>query len=267
MARLSSADLLAYTQEYVHTVFSDLLKKEGFISPDGKDTIWYRVVNKEVVNTICFNTRWLSEPIILYLGYGIHPLFVEPFQTSKVYLYDCPSNFEMLYNQSLVCKEGPCGGSPFSPSVPIMVPCGQDKGLYTLEGIALPKMNSVKTALDCYKLHKSRYQEGRPGDIRSSISFEQRLRACSTDFVDEGIFADDTECYPFFRNLITERLQNVKSYDEKMLRNKDVKKRLIHLEYQKAALFEGNRSEFLGSLDRRKRNVIDVMEKKLKITI
>lgn len=262
MARVSSADLLSYAQEYIRAVFSDVLLQEEFISPDGKNTIWYRVVNKEVVNTICFYTRSLSQPIMLEMGYGIHPLFVEPFRTAKVYLNDFPFNFEVLHAQRIVSRDGQCGGRYYSSNIPIMIPHGKDRGLYTLEGIALPKMNSVKTALDCYELHKLRYQENKPTDKKFNITFEQRLSTCSTDFINEGIFFEDEALYPIFRNLVTERIQNAESYDEKMRRSKWGKTRLHHLEYQKKALFEDNRGDFLDSMEQQKANVIDLLERK-----
>ena len=224
MSGLSSAALLAYTQEYVHAVFADLLKQEGFISPDGKDTIWYRIVNHEVMNTICFYTRHLAEPVVLHMGYGIHPLFVEPFCTNKVYVRDFPYNYEVLYDQDLVSKDGQGGLRFYAPDLPVMIPHGQDQGLYTLEGIALPKMNAVQTASDCYELHKARYLKESPYTKKFNITFAQRLGGCSVDFVNEGIFLEDTELYPHFQNLVAERLQQFEGYDEKLRCSKWAKK-------------------------------------------
>ena len=83
-----------------------------------------------------------------------------------------------------------------------------------------------------------------------------------TDFINEGIFFEDEALYPIFRNLVTERIQNAESYDEKMRRSKWGKTRLHHLEYQKKALFEDNRGDFLDSMEQQKANVIDLLERK-----
>lgn len=265
MARLSSADLLAYTQEYVHAVFVDLLKQEGFVNSDGKDTIWYRVVNQEVVNTICFYTRWLSEPVLLHMGYGIHPLFVEPFETTKVYLRDFPFNHEVLSSQQIISKSGQRGGRYFSQNIPVMVPHGHDLGLYTLEGIILPKMSLAKTALDCYVLHKSRYMESSPPESKLNISFEQRLSTCSSDFINEGLFFEDTALYPMFRNIVAKRLQETESYDEKTKSSKWGKNRQLQLHNQYQALFESDRQPLLSSLDQQKKRVVKLMQSKYEI--
>jgi len=267
MSRLSSEDLLAHTQEYVHAVFADLLRQEGFTSPDGKDTIWYRIVNHEVVNTICFYTLHLAEPVVLHMGYGIHPLFVEPFCTKSVYVHNFPYNYEVLHDHDLVSKDGPGGLRFFAPDLPVMIPHGQDKGLYTLEGIALPKMNAVQTALDCYKLHKERYLEETPYTKKFNITFEQRLNGCSVDFVNEGILWEDTELYPHFQHLVTERLRQFEDYDEKLRCSKWAKTRLFHLEHQRSALFENERSAFLASLAQQRKKIVDLIEKQFQIDV
>lgn len=261
MARVSSSDLLAYTQKYVDAVFTDRLHQEGFVNPDGNRTTWYRVVNHEIMHSICFYTRWNTTPILLNMGYGIHPLFVEPFRPTKVYVYSLPINNERLIDQHLVCQEGGFGMLPFASDVPVYIPYGEDRGLYTLDGIILPEMNVAKTINDCYALHKSRYQNN------PQYSMEQMLNACSADFIDEGILLEDVELYPYFQKRIAKNLAFAEEYDEKHLRKKDIKQWIQQTQLQHEALNNGNRQMFLDSLDRRKDNVIKLLSSRMHITI
>ena len=194
MAKITSAERLTYVQKYVHDIFADTLKQEGFVSPDGKDTIWYRVVNHEVVNTVCFFTRRSGIPISLWMGYGIHPLFVEPFRTNTVYIPDYPDNYDILAEESLISKEKKHHYMYYAPGVPVEVPQYSDKGLYTLEGIVLPKMSAVKTERDCYELHKARYLEVFGPDFAGNANI------CSDEFLNEAIFFEDTELFPQLRD-------------------------------------------------------------------
>jgi hypothetical protein len=261
MATVSSSTLLAYTQEYVDAVFKDRLLQEGFVNPDGNGITWYRIVNHEIINSICFYTRWNSTPVILDIGYGIHPLFIEPFRPTKVYLYSLPFNWERSFDQHLVCREGTFGMAPFSPAIPVMVPSGKDKGLHTLEGIMLPEMNKVKTIHECYAFHKSRYQS------ITRCTLAQALNACSADFIDEGILVEDTALYPHFQAIIEKGLAHAENFDEKHLRKKDTKQWILQTQLQAEALIKGNRQVFLDSLEQRKENVIKLIEKKMQITI
>lgn len=267
MAKLTSDMLLPHTRAYVRDVFADRLRQEGFDSPGGGDTLWYRVVDREVVNTVCFDTRHLAEPVVLDMGYGIHPLFVEPFQAQKVYVKDFPYNFEILYPQGLVGENCQGGLRHYTGDVPVMIPHGADRGLHTLEGISLPKMNAVRRARDCYELHKARYLEESDFDRRMGISFAQRLGACSLDFVDEGIFFEDAELYPHFRELVTERLRQLEDLDEKHRRSKWGTSRLARLQSQRKALLEHDRQSFLDTLEARRKKVLDLLEKKYGVPI
>ena len=260
MARLTSAERLTYVQKYVHDIFADTLKQEGFVSPDGKDTIWYRGVNHEVVNTVCFFTRWSGIPISLWMGYGIHPLFVEPFRTNTVYIPDYPYNYEKLNALEPLSKEQMHHYVYYALDVPVHVPKYSDKGLYTLEGIILPKMNAVKTERDCYELHKARYLDNFGPDFMAKTMI-------SLDFVNEAIFFEDTELYPGLQNLVLKWLQQHENYDEELRNSKWAKERRVHLEYQKKALLEDDREAFLESMAQRRNKTVDLLQKKFKIDL
>lgn len=261
MSRISASKLTAYTKDYVESVFAYRLREEGFINPDGKNICWYRIVNKEVVNMICFFSRWSAEPIILEVGYGIHPLFIEPFQSSKVYMHSNPCNQEILADQFLIGENETKCMEPYSSDIPIMVPCSKDKGLYTLEEIILPKMNATRTIQDCYRLHKDRYVHN------ARYPLEQMINACSIDFIDEGLYFEDTELYPLFQKIISQWLQVAEQYDAKRLSNPTVKEWLLRMKYQQAVLSEGKRIDFLKNLDQRKGRIIATIEKKMNISI
>ena len=261
MARLTSAERLEYTQIYIHDIFADTLKQEGFVSPDGKDTIWYRVVNHEVVNTVCFFTIFSGTPISLWMGDGIHPLFVEPFRTNTVYISDFSYNRVVLQERSILSKDGPGGTEYYAPGIPVEIPHGPDKGLYTLEEIILPRMAAAKTERDCYELHKARYLEVFGPDFAGNANI------CSDEFLNEAIFFEDTELFPQLRDVVIERLQRYENYDEKLRNRKWVKEGLVHLEYQRKALLEDDRDAFLESMAQRRNKTVDLLQKKFKIDL
>lgn len=261
MARLTSAERLAYVQKYVHDIFADTLKQEGFVSPDGKDTIWYRVVNREVVNTVCFFTIFSGTPISLWMGDGIHPLFVEPFRTNTVYISDFSYNRDVLQERSILSKDGPGGTRYYAPDIPVEIPHGPDKGLYTLEEIMLPKMAAVKTERDCYELHKARYLE------IFGPNFAANANVLSQDFANEAIYFEDTELFPQLREYLREWRRRYENYDKKTRNYKWAKERLVHLEYQRKALLEDDRDAFLESMAQRRNKTVDLLQKKFKIDL
>ena len=261
MARITSAERLAYVQKYVRDIFADTLKKEGFVSPDGKDTIWYRVVNHEVVNTVCFFTRWAGIPILLDMGYGIHPLFVEPFRTNTVYISDYSHNYDRLGKQEILSKEKLHHYRTYAPDAPVFAPDYPDKGLYTLEEVILPKMDAIKTERDCYELHKARYLE------MFGSGFAANANVLSQDFANEVIYFEDTELFPQLREYLIEWQRRYEEYDEETRNYKWAKERLVHLEYQRKALLEDDREAFLESMAQRRQKTIDLLQKKFKIEI
>lgn len=261
MAKRTPAELLAYVQKYVHDVFADTLKREGFVSPDGKDIIWYRVVNHEVVNTVCFFTRWSSVPILLDMGYGIHPLFVEPFRTNTVYVRNYSYDYEKLDMQPILSKEKMHHYRDYAPGVPVFVPDYPDKGLYSLEEILLPKMDAVKTERDCYELHKARYLEIFGPDFAANANI------LSQGFANEAIYFEDTELFPQLREYLIEWQQRYEEYDEETRNCKWARERLVHLEYQRKALLEDDRDAFLESMAQRRNKTVDLLQKKFKIDL
>ena len=62
MAKITSSDLLLWMQTYVRAVFADRLQKEGFVSMNGDDICWHRIVNQEIINTVFFYTLWSTYP-------------------------------------------------------------------------------------------------------------------------------------------------------------------------------------------------------------
>lgn len=52
--RVPRDEVKADLQDCVRTVFADVLRKEGFQSSRGEDLNWYRLVNDDVVQSVCF---------------------------------------------------------------------------------------------------------------------------------------------------------------------------------------------------------------------
>ena len=261
MAKITSSDLLLWMQTYVRAVFADRLQKEGFVSMNGDDICWHRIVNQEIINTVFFYTLWSTYPVIPMIGYGIHPLFVMPYSSSKVRIPDYPSNQEITPSLPITGKMKGSGYRFFSPTIPVMVPNTEDQGLYTLDEIILPQMQSVRTIEECYSLHKSRYTEDK------KYPLQQRLNASSGDLIDEAIYVADEEFYPYYLSLIERRYQASKRLDPKQLNKRENRQWIDQVIAQRAALLEGKRDEFLAGLERRKENTIALLKKKLGLSL
>lgn len=262
--RTTASTVTKHTQTYVREVFADRLLEEGFVSPDNKDFCWYRVIGKEIVNSICFYTRWAALPVILDISYGIHPLFVEPFQPKGVYIYDYPFNIVNAQQQPIRTKQDSNTYQFSLPNAMVSVPAGSDRGLYTLDGIILPIMNAVQTPQACYELHKAHCLADSP---LGNYTIDQKMNRAPDDFMDMVIYFDDVDMYPHCRNKVLERIQNINKIDDKYLRTKPYQESLCRLEQLKRAFCDGGREEHLAILEQRKVEVIKTLEKKMHIVI
>lgn len=90
---MKKSELLPHAQVYIREVMSDLLRSEGFISRDGDDIQWYRVINNEIVQSVFFYTTGLHLPVELKIGFAAHPLYIRPFFYKGV-LISGPDGYE-----------------------------------------------------------------------------------------------------------------------------------------------------------------------------
>lgn len=76
---MKKSELLPHAQVFIRDVMADLLRSEGFVSRDGDDIQWYRVIDHEIVQAVFFYTTGLRVPLELRIGFAAHPLYIEPF--------------------------------------------------------------------------------------------------------------------------------------------------------------------------------------------
>lgn len=236
----------AHAKNYIEAVFANLLRAEGFNCPDDKLLCWYRVVNKEVVHSVCFFSRWPNVPLMMEIAYGVHPLFLSPFRSTDVYISNRPDD-ERFYTATI--QE--CGPThqfaPYSQEILVYAPKLYGRGLYTLEHVILPQMNAVQTTAQCYRFHRQKSAE-RSGSLTSTM-------------IDEAIYLNDTTAYLNCRRTV-DRLIGVYLRNCELQPTKKIYKEiLLQLQQQKQTLVDGKREEYLAILEQRAKRTINWLDK------
>lgn len=257
MGRFNNVTRNAHAKAFIQAVFADRLLAEGFRCPDEKLLCWYRVVNKEIVNSICFYTVWSSMPLMVSIGYGIHPLFTLPARIPSVYAPDRPTDAETFCNQPLLPDPdiGHCHMNMYSADAQVYAPEG-GFGIYTLDGVLLPIMDKVQTIEDCYLMHKQNLLNQEFGSV------ENRLGAASITFMDEAIYCNDTEVFPCFAPFLDQRIRFYENERISHPTSKSLRAALQHVMMQKHALYEGGRDEYLAYLQQQRMANIAQLKKK-----
>lgn len=237
-----------YSTMYVDEVFSQRLKDEGFVCPNDKSLCWYRITGESIVNSIIFYSPWSNIPVHLEVGYGIHPLFQKPAYTSSVSYPNRPSSYDFFCTQPLV-EDFPINAmryAPFSADIQVYAPSRAGRGIYTFDSILLSKMNAVTSLEDCYRLHK----EQRLSSPHSFLT-EKSYRFSSL-FIDEAIYVDDAEMYPYFAFTLEQALSYHRQNCQDNPENKVYQLALQEWEERQAALTDGGRKGYLAILEKRK---------------
>lgn len=262
MARVNNVTRNAHAKRFIQDVFADKLLSEDFVCPDDKLLCWYRVVNKEIVNSICFYTVWSDFPLMISIGYGIHPLFTLPARIPSVYAPNRPTDMEIFLHQGLIPNPdiGHCHMSMYSSDAQVSAPEG-GFGIYTLEGALLPIMDSVRTIEECYQMHKQQYLS------QAMIPAEHKFGAASIAFMDEAIYCNDTEVFPCFAPVLGNRIRFYETECGAHPTSKALLSTLQHVMQQKQALYEGRRTEYLEYLVQQKQANIVQLTKKYGITL
>ena len=241
----------SHARQYIQAVFAERLKEEGFICPDDKLLCWYRIVNNEVIHSVCFFSCWSAIPVMLWIGYGVFPAFTEPFYNGDVYCCNRPSDERFYETQILEC--GPRHRlAPYSKSILVDAPVNDGRGLYTLEQQILPKMENIDTIQACYQFNREMYH--------GSLGFSMTL-------VDEAIFLHDVDSYARCKEYIEKAIAQNTKIQERMPQNAQAKKDLDLLNLQKRALFENVREEYLSILEQRKQKNLSQLRKKMGILL
>ena len=238
-----------HAKHYIDEVFSARLREEGFLCPDDKSLCWYRIKGEEIVNSIVFYSAWTTIPIHLSIGYGIHPLFLKPVHTTSVSYPNSPISDETFRYQALV-EDFPISRmmyTPYSGDIPVYAPGRNGRGIFTFDGVILPKMESVRTMQKVYQMHK---------ELLFATGYGQKkdiVYNVPATFCDEAIYMNDTEMYPYFVPGSARNIDTFRELCQTKPNNKEYKVSLQEWEARRNALLsDTGRLEYLAILERRK---------------
>ena len=222
----------------------------GFVCPDEKLLCWYRVINMEVVQSICFFSRWSGIPVMMEIGYGVHPLFLTPFHTNDVHVSSYP--LDERFVRASIIEAGSKVSAFYSDEILVFAPSIGGRGRYTLEELILPQLNAIETIEQCYQFHKAK-AETRPGGLTPLV-------------VDEAIYLNDVAEYPkckaFVDNMSTSHLM----YSARLPGNTSVQDHLKQVQLQAEALGNNGREQYLVLLDQQTQKTIKWL-KKMKLLV
>lgn len=250
-----------YTKRYVDEVFLNRLLEEGFVCPDDKHLCWYRFNEEGIINSIVFYSCWSNIPVFLEVGYGIHPLFRKPAHTTSIQYSNRPIASEILYHQPLV-ENVPISSMRYvrySDDILVQAPGVEGRGIYTFDGILLPRMDSIRTIADCYDFHKQQYLKNIGNDPGS------RFRNLSDLFVDEAIYVDDVDMYPYCRNRIEYMVELYQDYCKENPTKKAYQIMRQEWEQRREAFLEGGRTAYVEVLEKRLHDNLLAFKKKVGI--
>lgn len=184
-----------HAKHYIAEVFEKRLREEGFSCPDDKLLCWYRLRGENIVNSIIFFSPWSNLPLMMFVGYGIHPLFSEPVISRNVHFTKRPIDDDDRFIEQGIVENVPInsmGYSMYSPDIAVDAPGHAGKGIYTLDGIILPRMEKVRSIEEAYTFHKERRLNLRRSENEQP---ENRLGELSRTFIDMALWVDDSEMY------------------------------------------------------------------------
>jgi hypothetical protein len=254
MHKTNNADLLSHAQRYIRSTIAAKLREEGFTSKDNDDIFWYRIKNGDVIQTIYFYTQHPYLPMTLQIGYGCHPLFITPLLSSGPYLRNMPGN-EVLYPRYILMSQH----NNLCYSEDILVSCPEDKSIaINILNEIFTTLNSVATPVNCYQIHKN----WRKKEIENNSWID-----VSTNFVDEVVFWEDRDLYPYCEYYIFARERLLQNALLKSPKSKKFSDELCYLQLLKRSIIDGNRDAHLPILKDRERRTIHLLEKHLGIRI
>lgn len=231
---------------YIQAVFETRLREEGFACPDDKLLCWYRLNPDGILNSICFFSRWPNLPLMLEIGYGIHPLFVKPFFSNDIYISNVP-NDERFYSVMIEDDGAKKHFAPYAPDVLVYSPQTTGHGIDVLDRVILPQMNSINTVDACYRFHRKMFRSPTFG--------------MSSTMIDEAIIINDIvtmeNCQRNVAKMIAYYYVECSKYPNK----KEYRDKLLYAKLQKAALTDNYREDYLLSLEQRSRKNLHQLRK------
>lgn len=258
MARQNDNVLDVHAQKYIQSVMAEELRKRGFVSKDGMDLHWYRMVNDTVLQTVFFYTQWKAMPIFMGIAYASCPLFIAPEYPKGLYLSSMLRSREALNPGRMIAKQD--SNAVFLSDAAVMCPSDSFHGLDILVEI-LDKLEKIKSIEDCYAFHKQEYLT-----VAELVALpkENAFDRISADFMDEVVYMDDQELYPHCEKRITselqryERAQNVRKLSKVETADRKSLSRLY------PAIVENKSEEHLKHLQERANQNLRQFQRKMK---
>lgn len=265
----SGNELFKKVQEYTRAVMVDRLCQEGFASYDGEDIHWYRLVNNDVVHAVYFaRTRSCSGfSGKLDMRYGCHPLFIPPILQKSPHISVGPGN-EQMYD---IIPELIPGSTPhgiqrtwiYGELNTVNSESGlrqknieqQNHAVSVLEKV-LSVLNNAQTPRDCYDIHK----EWRASQIQNNSWL-----STTPYFVDEALYWDDRDMYPFCRSYVFGMANHLReSKNRGLLKRKIDTETLAQLEVLENVFTHGHRDAYVETFHGREQKTIRLLKKHTK---
>jgi len=244
-------DRKKHLQRYAKSVFSEKLRQRGFVSYKNEDLSWYKVVNGEILMTVYIFTAWPIIPIIPYIGFGIHPLFVEAPIPQKVSIRGI-SNDEVMTTVTL--------GSPvkvFDENTLVQCPISKGHGAEKLENEIFPIFDSIGSIEDIYRFYKNRYFSYKQYWNERGMEYDINV---SGAFIDMAIYLGDTQMYPLCQ-------RKIELMNQRDLSSYWTKRDMERNQLRYYAIADGQRTMYLEKLEKRKEMNLRTIERKLGIRI
>ncbi len=251
MHGLSKIEQIKYCAK---SIYAEKLKNAGFVSYKGECTSWYKIANNEVVNSVYLYSALGFYPLLMEIGYGIHPLFIPAPIPQRVI-------FIGSHDDEVMTEVG--GKFKYSLYCGTSVMCHNMKewGAELLDTDVFPRFGDVKTEMDAYISHRKicidrieKYKENSNGGQMQIVGSEW--------LADEAIYFNDEE----IQNMMISQLIHQREY----MKNGDMMSTPTKREwYQKRieAIQDGAREPFLMMLKARKKRFIRDLERKVGIQV
>ena len=255
-----------HARNYIAAVFEKRLREEGFTCPNDKLLCWYRVQGNQILNSIIFFSPWSNLPLMMEIGYGIHPLFSEPVFTNSVHFTKRPSCDDCFLEEPII-ENAPInsmGYSIYSPEILVDAPGHPGKGIYTLDQIILPKMAQVHSVEDAYVFHKKRRQDSCVPPVYDP---QNPLGSMSKCFIDMALYSGDSELYPYLMTVVNRKAVWYRQQAGQNPNKKELAKQADEWEALLTAFTDEGRRKYLEHLCMCKAKNIQYLKKKLGVAI
>lgn len=247
-----------HAQKYVRAVMADQLRQEGFASKNGNDLQWYRVVDGNVLHAVFFSTQWAKLPLFMNIAYSCHPLFITPEYPSGVHMPTMLRSLEAVNPGRPITKLS--NNAVYSPAAAVTCPNDAYKGSDILADI-LSRLNDARTVEQCYEVHKQRFHRAAE---HLNKPVEEMYWRFSVDFMDEVVFFDDQELYPYCEDRIKREIERYnKAQSTRKLWNIE-KYEIESLSHLKKAVLDHEPAEHLLYLEQKQISNIQQLKRKVK---